>query len=650
MWHVHRNHPPRIVSEDDFGPPGQFAVDELRRCWTAVLGAVDGDGPAIRVQHGPADLTDEGYELHTRGDDLILRAGGPLGVVFGAYGLMRIVSRCRFAGLGPGGERLPRRRAVAVDLATPRRFIPDLWYRGLQFYFNDGLELMRLRIDWMAKNGFNYLTFTPRSEDDVDRASLRFDPDTGDEVGPTGKRSSRFSKLWFDQFVLPEVERRGLKLDYNHHNLRSWLPPRRHFAEHPEWYAEIDGKRSNDAKQLSICTTNADAVDRVINNVRAFLRRNPQVKIVGVIPDDGFGMCQCAACTALDDDPADARRVTGRHRDPAAFNASKSRRYGKLLNQVAAALADEFPDVRVGGSAYVDLQWPPRDTPLAENSVVWLAIFWRDGCRPLIDAPPDAPPPAKLNDFFLDLIRQWRRAYRGRLILYEYPMGMDRHRSLPYPMLDVILEEWPHLKRLGVGGVTLQCWGANHESYALNLLAYAAVGWAAQPDRNAMMRDYLLCTFGRAARTLRPLFEALHHAARDLGQSRPGDVPWTQITRCQQQRAARPDEVDYLPPHLNAGILQPTGESGAYLWDYVHRVDPFHLLALARRQVVAPVETANVDALTQVVRYWQCAAEYFQKQTNDIAPILEQIERIPPGWVTPQTVRRWHAAARTVTT
>lgn len=646
MWHVNRDHPPRIVADDDFGPPGQFAIDELRRCWAAVLDAAEGDGPAIRLQRGPADLTDEGYELHTCGDDLILRAGGPLGAVFGAYGLMRQVARCRFAGLGRGGERLPKRRAITIDLATPRRFVPHLWYRGIQFYFNDGLELMRLRVDWMAKNGFNYLTYTPRSENQVDRTRLQFDPVTGDEVGLDGKRSSAFSKLWFDRFILPEVERRGLKLDYNHHNLRSWIPPQRHFAEHPEWYAEVDGKRSNEAKQLSICTSNTDVVSRVIDSIRDFLTHNPHVKIVGIIPDDGFGMCQCAACTARDDDPTDAWRKAGYHRDPAVFNASKSRRYACLLNRVAAAIADDFPDVLVGGSAYVDLQWPPRDTQIAENTVIWLAMFWRDGCRPLIDAPPEAPLPAKLNDFFVDLIRQWRIAYRGRLILYEYPMGMERHLSLPYPMLDVILKEWSHLKGLGVGGVTLQCWGANHQTYAMNLLAYAAIGWESEPDRNAIVRNYLLCTFGRAARTLRPLFESLNHTVRDLAQSHPGDESWVQITFCQQRRAAGPEEVDYLPPHLNAGIFQPTGESMTYLWRYVERVDPFQVLACARRQVVAPDETANVEALTQAVRYWQRAAAFFQQEHRDISPILEQINRIPPGWITPQTVRRWNARRR----
>lgn len=652
MWRAGEDQPVRIEVDDDFGEPGRFAVSELKRCWKAVLGCepVESGGAVIRIRRGAADLTDEGCQLQTRDGQLVLMAGGALGAVFGAYSLLRIAAHCRFAGLGPEGERLPRRRAVTVDLATPRRFVPRLRRRALQFYFNDGLDLMLRRIDWMAKNGFNYLMYTPRGEGEVDLAARRVDPRTGDEIHLDGNRPSGFSKQWFDRYALPEVVRRGLKLDYNHHNLRSWLQPRKHFAAHPEWFAQIDGERSDEAPQMSICTSSAQAVAQVTDNVLAFAADNPQVKTIGVIPDDGFGMCQCAACVAMDDDPADAARQTRHHRDVAARNASKSRRYARLLNAVAAAVGEKHPDVRVGGAAYVDLQWPPPDPPLADNTMFWLAIFWRDGCRPLLPSSPDAPGAARLNDFFVDLIAQWRRDYRGSLVLYEYPMGMERHRSLPYPMLDVILAEWPHLCEMGVDGYTLQCWGANHHSYALNLLAYAAVAWDETADRKHIMRDYLLCTFGRAARTLRPIFEAMHDAVADLAASRPGDPAWEAATRCQRLRDAQTSDVDYLAPELNEGILQPNGESFWFLWQAIDRAEPLRLIDCARAQVRDPGETAAVEALAQVVGYWQMCAEHFDLKMNGkdvdglIPQILEQIDRIPPGWVTPRSVRRWRAA------
>lgn len=668
MWQITEDTFPRIIADDDFGEPGQFALAELRRCWQAVLGAddnVEGDGPMIRLCRGSADLTDEGYALQTREGELLLHAGGQLGAVFGAYGLLRRVAHCRFAGLGKEGERLPRRRRLAIDLPDAKPIVPLLWYRGIQFYFNDGLDLTLKRVDWMAKNGFNFLTYTPRHEDDVDRTQLHFDEVTGDEVHQSnGKRPSLFTKVWFDRFVLPHVARRGLKLDYNHHNLRSWLRPRKTFAAHPQWFAEIDGERSDSAPQMSVCTTNEEAVAQLIENLRGFLRDNPQVKTVGIVPDDGFGMCQCATCVAADLDPADSKKNTTHHRDPDAHNPSKSRRYALLLNRVAAAVAGEFPDVCVGGAAYVDLQWPPRDPPFADNTTVWLAIFWRDGCRPLIPSPPDAPSAAKLNDFFTDLIAQWRETYGGKLTLYEYPMGMERHRSLPYPMLDVICAEWPALR--AAGGMTLQCWGDNHQTYALNLLAYAAVGWCDEVDRNAVMRDYLISTFGLAARAVRPIFEALHNAVAELAASKPGDEAWEMITRCQQLRNAKLSDVDYLPPEKNQGILQPTGESAWYLWQRLKVVKPLQLIARAQQQ--AP-HCAAVAAFGEVVRYWQMAASYFDTigpglcpGSNDggeiknpgqspgltadqiMADMLAHLATIPPGWISPRTPKRWTSA------
>ena len=42
----------------------------------------------------------------------------------------------------------------------------------------------------------------------------------------------------------PEVLKRGLKLDFNHHNLFYWLPPNRYFKDYPDWYPLVDGQRT----------------------------------------------------------------------------------------------------------------------------------------------------------------------------------------------------------------------------------------------------------------------------------------------------------------------------------------------------------------------------------------------------------------------
>jgi hypothetical protein len=171
------------------------------------------------------------------------------------------------------------------------------------------------RIDWMAKNGLNYLMDKPEPDDADPESVVTVSPRSGEMRLPRHCQVYwPFSKGWFDKVLRPEIRKRDLKLDMNHHNLLYWLPPRCYLREYPEWYAEVDGKRSAMWKQLCICTSNSDAVRTLIANVRTHLRENPEVT--------------------------------------------------------------------VGGEAYHDLLWPPRDVAIDPHSAIWLAVHMRDGCRP----------------------------------------------------------------------------------------------------------------------------------------------------------------------------------------------------------------------------------------------------------------------------
>lgn len=530
-WYMSASNPPAVVCDGDASEPLAFAASELRRYLGQILGMDvpdmprDAGAPIIRLAvASDAGWNDEEYEFRAEGNVYRITGGGPAGVVYGTYEFLRRFGGCRFSDLGPDGEHVPPKDTIEAA-AGPIRVAPKLWYRGLQFSFYEDPELCRQRIDWMAKNGMNYVMIKPAPEDADPQSTVTVDPATGEVRLPERREVYwNFTHSWFDKVLRPEVRRRGLKLDMNHHNLLYWLPPRRYLVEHPDWYAEVDGQRGKSFKQLCICTTNPDAIQTLIENIRAYLRANPDVKVVGVIPEDHMGMCQCARCVAADPDPQDAFRATSW----ATGNRSKSFRYGKLLGAVANAIGEEFPEVRVGGEAYHDLLWPPRDATYPAQSVVWLAVHMRDGCRPLAEADT-----SETNRKIVDLIKQWKAIYQGRLILYEYYMGMNHHRSLPYAMSEVICEDWRHLKRLGVEGATVQCWSTNHSAYGLNNLAFARCGWSDEVDHAEILDEYLQGTFGAAGEPLRPIFQGMVQAVGKLAggkqDMRPGPAVGNQL-------------------------------------------------------------------------------------------------------------------------
>jgi hypothetical protein len=619
-WRASTASLPTVLCPSDAKPPVQFAAQELRAYLGRILGATlpkQSAGPVIRLEVTPdTELGDEGFELRADGANFRINGGGPVGVLYGAYEFLKRFGGCRFSDLGPDGEHVPRRSTIEVP-AGSLRIKPQLWYRGLQFIFEEDPALARQRLDWMAKNGLNYVMYRLFWKEAL--------PALDDEVAftpPGGRRDRRLTQAWFDRELLPEIRRRGLKLDMNLHNLLYWLPPHLYWREHPEWYALIDGKRSTKPEQLCICTSNTQAVAALIDNVKGYLRAHPDVKTLGVIPEDGFGMCQCDKCVAGDADPKAAFRRGSTH----SKNPDKSARYHRLLRQVALAVKPEFPDVLIGGAAYVDLLQPAPNVELPENTTVWAALYWRDGCRPIA-----RENTSRLNQSFFDVLQQWQRTYRGRLTVYEYYMGMTAQKSLPYPMSEVICADWPELKKLGVQGAVIQCWTSEHSVYALNLLAFARCGWADEVDHRQVLDDYLLGAFGSVANEVRPVFERLLQKVRTLAQG----------------------TSDLLPNADNVRVF----------------CDPesFHqaqaALNQARRKAADDRERRQVDKLAAAVRYWSLAAEFFElkaqadrlKKSNPQQsqtlfrraldekwpPLAAQLRAMPPGWAGTLLPRTW---------
>lgn len=108
------------------------------------------------------DPAEEGFDISPQGQTLTL-SGAPSGIWSGACKFLLRFGGCQFSGLGPDCQHVPRRRQIEV--ARPLRMKPRLRCRGCQFFYPEPLELVIQRLDWMAKNGLNYVIFTPRHDD-----------------------------------------------------------------------------------------------------------------------------------------------------------------------------------------------------------------------------------------------------------------------------------------------------------------------------------------------------------------------------------------------------------------------------------------------------------------------------------------------------
>ncbi|MCO5249147.1 MAG: DUF4838 domain-containing protein [Chitinophagales bacterium] len=103
------------------------------------------------------------------------------------------------------------------------------------------------------------------------------------------------------------------------------------FQQHPEYLAEIDGRRLGYGKTTKLCVSNVNMQKLYIQYTKDRILKNPGLDIFSVEPSDGAGFCTCEKCTKIG-------------------NVSNQVFY--LANIVAKGIKKEYPNKYVGLLAY----------------------------------------------------------------------------------------------------------------------------------------------------------------------------------------------------------------------------------------------------------------------------------------------------------
>jgi len=140
------------------------------------------------------------------------------------------------------------------------------------------------------------------------------------------------------------------------HSFFPLVPPDKHFADHPEWYSEIDGKRKHDHAQL--CLTNDAMRAELTKNALEGLRKNPEATYISISQNDWYGYCTCEKCKAIDDE-----------------EESHAGTLLRFVNKVAEDIEKEFPHVWVETLAYQYTRKPPKFVKPRKNVVIRLCTI-----------------------------------------------------------------------------------------------------------------------------------------------------------------------------------------------------------------------------------------------------------------------------------
>lgn len=423
-----------------------------------------GDSSVSRsvLKEGDVDLPTLGAEefvLRTVGEDVVFAGGSSRGV---AYAVAELFHRLGARWYMPGelGECLPSSPTLTVEPLAVRR-APSFEKRWIS---NDTEWSLRMRqnliTDRSLPPGFTVLPI---------------------RRGPEGS-----VKLYHTQQVL--------------------LPGDVFFPQHPEYYAFVDGKRS-DHPQHKLCNSNPEVARALARELANVVREHPDVDMLNLTPTDGYTYCQCENCLALD--------------EPNVPDDQKySRRQMYLYNRVAEELETLVPGRTIMVGAYHYFTWPPADESMrAHENLAVSVCHYEAYCLAHPVGDPDCPP----NRRFLELLESWKK-HTDDIYVYEYYFKAN-WLGLPWPIVHTVAADVPFYKEFGIKGLYTQYSPRYIWNNFLPMYVAAQLLWDHTANVEEILNEFYPRFYGRAAGPMRRWHETLEEQMESSTVHMPGNSP-----------------------------------------------------------------------------------------------------------------------------
>lgn len=455
-----------IALPDDAGPSVKYAAEELRRC-IRVMTDVDmpvvsaaGSAPSGVRRRIVLARTDEfgpdGFRLLVTGGDLTI-SGGKRGVLYGAYELLETYGGCGW--YASWHEVIPRSDSFSVP---------------------EGLDDTQKPAFEMRHTSWKDVKF---NEDFAVR--LRFNGHPADGRFNLGEKHGGACMRFVER--LPVC-----------HTFRKFLPPEKHFKDHPEWFSEVKGVRRD--RRTQICLTNPGAFETSFTNICELIEKDREKRrangtaeredrlIVGLSQEDWNSHCECAACKAIDD--------------------REESHAGSLLhfvNRMAERLETRYPGILVETLIYQHTRKPPKTMRPRANVIPCLCSIECSFIAPLERETVPA------NASYMRDLRTWGRL-TDSLYIWDYTMGCN-HFFYPLPNVRVFAANMRTFRANGARYL-FEEGGPKYADFA-QLKAWLIGKFAWNPDQplEPLLDRFFKGHYGAAAPYVRAYFDRVEEIA-----------------------------------------------------------------------------------------------------------------------------------------
>lgn len=311
-------------------------------------------------------LASEEWIVRTVGYDLIITGGRPRGTIYGAYHFLEDVLGVHW--WNPFEESVPPSKTLTVaDLKLQGK--PVLQYRDIyMLYGNDSGR-------FAARN----------------RLNRDGDAKVAGEYGGS----------------------RNYGPPYHVHTFNQYFPPKQYFAQHPEWYSLLKGKRVAETSQL--CLTNPELRAAFLAKLNNFIETSwaaareagsPPPLVFSVSQNDWLNPCECDNCQAI-----------------AKAEESECGPLLDFVNFMADGIREKYPEAYIDTLAYQYTQKAPKTIKPRDNVIVRLCDTESDPTRPIT---------SEANKAFREHLSSWSNIAKN-LRVWDYAVTYANPVGMPMP-------------------------------------------------------------------------------------------------------------------------------------------------------------------------------------------------------------------------
>ncbi len=268
------------------------------------------------------------------------------------------------------------------------------------------------------------------------------------------------------------------------HSYYKLVPPSQYFTSHPEYYALVNGERSDS----QLCLSNPEVLNIAAQNLGRLIKDQPDKMTWSVSQNDGFGYCTCSDCEAID------KKYGGPQ--------------GSVIN-FANKIAAKFPDKTISTLAYLYSAHPPVGLKPAGNVSVMVSSISMDRAKPISTNPRAAA--------FRSDLRGWS-AITKSVMVWDYVVQYTNYQS-PFPNLPYLQANMKYFADNKVKGIFVQgTEGSRGEFSALKTYLLAKASWTPGADLKDHFDDFMSAYYGEAGLHIKRYLDELSAAVVNSGR------------------------------------------------------------------------------------------------------------------------------------